>query len=78
MAKASTLDLSALLVGAEVRRQCIERLTVIGQKKDSERVTAWLTERGFRFIQSGPYTDREMFPRVDVERFKFIVERELI
>lgn len=75
MAKASTRDLGALLVGADIRRQVVERLTIVGQRKDSERVTKWLTERGFRFIQSGPYTDREMFPAVDVERFRFVVER---
>lgn len=75
MARASSLDLDALLIGADIRRQVVERLTIAGQRKDSERVTKWLTARGFRFVQSGPYTDRKMFPSVDVKRFKFIVER---
>jgi hypothetical protein len=72
------LNLSDLLFGADVRRQVIERLTIVGQSKDSERTMKWLAARGFRIVQSGPYTDREMFPTVDVERFKFVVEREVV
>lgn len=77
MPKASTLDLNTLLVGADVRRECIERLTVVGKMDDSRRVMEWLHSRGFRLVRSGPYTDREMHPMVDVKRFKFVAEREI-
>lgn len=77
MPRASTLDMRGLLFNASIDRKVIERLTIVGQREDSERVTAWLADQGFRFVQSGPYTDREMFPAVDVSRFRFTVERVL-
>lgn len=77
--KRSTIENEATwqIFGADVRRQCVERLTIVGKEQDSRRVMKWLAERGFRIIQSGPYTDREMHPNVDLTRFKFVAEREI-
>jgi hypothetical protein len=77
MPKASVRDLNAMILADSVDRQTIERLTVIGKIADSQRVMAKLHEFGFRIIQSGPYTDREMHPSVDMTRFKFVAEREI-
>jgi hypothetical protein len=61
----------------EITRQQIERITIVGKMEDSKRVMEYLYQAGYRVIRSGPYTDREMFPQVDIERFKFVAEREI-
>lgn len=33
---------------------------------------------GWRTVRSGPYTDAEMFPRLDMYRFLFIMERDVV
>ena len=56
----------------------IERMTLVGPNSESKAVMQQLFEEGWRLIRSGPYSDREMFPAVDIDRFLFIAEREAI
>ena len=55
----------------------VERITLIGPKDESKAAFDWLYENGYHTIRSGPYTDREMYPKVDIGRFLIVAEREV-
>lgn len=54
-----------------------EVLTLIGQQEDARDAMDWLHSEGYTIAQSGPYSNREMWPKVDVDRFKFIAWRDM-
>jgi len=58
-------------------RVYIERIDVIGPMDEGETVLKALWAEGYRTIRSGPYTNRDMHPNVDMTRFLFIAEREI-
>lgn len=60
----------------QIEETRVTRVRVVGPHEDSAKAFAWLAEQGFHVVRSGPYTDREMDPRVDVTRFLFIAERD--
>lgn len=62
--------------GWHVKHKRFERVEVVGPVEERERVLHELHEAGFRTTWSGPYTDAELWPKVDPRRFKFIAERE--
>ncbi len=55
------------------RREHIERITVIGPMGESKQVLHELSD--WRMVRSGPYTDAKMFPKLDMNRFLFVMER---
>ena len=59
------------------KRQMLERVRLVGPQDKSREVMEALALKGFRLIQSGPYTTRTMFPKVDPDRFLFIAERDI-
>lgn len=59
------------------KRQVFERVELIGPMDQGRAVLNELYDAGFRTIRSGPYTDKEMFPRCDDKLFQFIAEREV-
>lgn len=60
-----------------VKRESFERIEVVGPMAEGKRVLQELHDAGWRTTRSGPYTDREIFPRADINRFLFIAEREI-
>lgn len=58
-------------------RQTFERVTVVGPMSECQIKMMSLHDKGFRVIRSGPYTDAEMHPQVDVTRYKLVGEREV-
>lgn len=63
--------------GWQIETAHIERLRIIGPYADSQACLHWLFENGYTVKRSGLYTDHEMFPKVDIERFMIDAEREL-
>ena len=63
--------------GWQIETSLIERVRIIGPYVDGQECLQWLFEHGYTVKRSGPYTDREMFPKVDIERFLFDAEREI-
>lgn len=63
--------------GCEVERAVFEHIRVVGPTDLAEPAAATLASYGFRVTRSGPYTDREMHPTVDVKRFLFLGERQV-
>lgn len=59
------------------KRQMLERVRLVGPQDKSREVMEALSRKGFRLIQSGPYTTKTMFPKVDPDRFLFIAERDI-
>jgi hypothetical protein len=59
------------------KRQMLERIRLVGPQAKSAEVMEALARKGFRLIQSGPYTTKSMFPKVDPDRFLFIAERDI-
>ena len=63
--------------GLTVARRSVERLRISGPEERRDEVyEAFPVEEGWRFIRSGPFTNRTMFPLVDMTRFLFVLERE--
>jgi len=58
------------------KRTTLERIKVVGPMSESKDVMAELHADGWTINRSGPYTDRKIFPDVDMERFLFMAERE--
>lgn len=58
-------------------REVVERVRLVGPASESDSVTASLVAARFRITQAGPYSDREMYPAVDLTRFLFIAERQI-
>jgi hypothetical protein len=56
----------------------IEQLRIVGPYAEGKDCLTWLYENGYYPTRSGPYTDKEMFPKVDVKRFLITAEREAI
>ena len=65
------------LTGCKVERKVIEQLVIVGPTEQSKAVMNELFDAGFRMIQQGPYTNRDMFPSCDVTRFLYHAEREM-
>lgn len=59
-----------------VKHERFERVEVVGPVTERERVLHELREAGFWTTWSGPYTDAEMWPKIDSKRFKFVAERK--
>lgn len=53
------------------------RISLVGPTGESKTVLEALYADGWRVTRSGPYTDEEMFPRVDMTRFLFNAERQI-
>jgi hypothetical protein len=60
-----------------VEAKRIERLRIVGPYAEGKECLEWLYANGFSVTRSGPYTDREMHPACDIERFLFTAEREI-
>jgi hypothetical protein len=58
-------------------RVTLERRTLVGPMTESRSVLRALHDDGWHTTRSGAYTDRDIFPSVDVKRFLFIAEREI-
>lgn len=58
-------------------RRLLERVRMVGPMSKSKEVMAALYDSGFRMVQTGPYTNKRMFPKCDDKRFLFIAEREV-
>lgn len=57
----------------------VRRLTLVGPQSERQALfDLLLATPGWRAVRSGPYTDREMWPEVDTERFLIVVEREIM
>jgi hypothetical protein len=63
--------------GWDVKRKQIERLTIVCPRNEAQGCLMWLSENGYTCTRSGPYTDRDMYPRADISRSLFIAEREV-
>lgn len=59
-------------------RTKFERVVLIGPIGEGQEALEYLYDRGFMITRSGPYTDKKMHPRVDVTRFLYRAEREII
>lgn len=55
----------------------IERGRFVGPMSEGQAVLKALHDDGWRTVRSGPYTDKQMHPRVDDSRFLFIMECDL-
>lgn len=60
-----------------VKHEIIERITIIGPSEESREAYQWLGRGDYRIVTSGPYRDREMWPKVDVSRYKITAERAI-
>ncbi len=59
-------------------RTTIERVEMVCPREAATALfDALAVEGGWRCTRSGPYTDASMFPKVDVTRSKFTLEREV-
>lgn len=59
-----------------VKREYREYVTLIGRQVDAKEAMEWLHDEEFTISQCGPYSDAEMWPKVDPDRFKFIAHRD--
>jgi hypothetical protein len=55
----------------------IERVTVVFPTSEINEVGEELYAQGYSIKRSGPYTDKDMFPKVDVTRQMWVCEKEL-
>jgi hypothetical protein len=55
----------------------VERFRVVGPAAKAGEVMDALHANGFRLLRSGPYTNKQMHPRLDMDRFLYIAEREI-
>lgn len=53
----------------------IERITLVGPASEKKAVYVWMKQNGYWPVKSGPYSDVDMCPRVDVDRFLIVAER---
>lgn len=72
-----TTEDRAALKRCAVARSVFEKLKLVGPMVDSKAVMTQLHEDGWRITQSGSYSDRKMFPKVDPTRFLYYAEREM-
>lgn len=63
------------LKGCLVIQQHVERLELSGPEDKAVEATAQLAREGYRVLRTGPYTDREMYPKLDHTRFMIVAER---
>ena len=63
------------LKGCFVIQQHVERLELSGPQDKAVEATSQLLREGYRVLWTGPYTDREMYPRLDHTRFMIVAER---
>lgn len=67
-----------------IERTVIERRVIVCPREVASAILQSLVDTtgtaqdvGWRSIFSGPYTNRDMFPKCDMTRSKLILEREL-
>ena len=60
-----------------VDRKIVEQITLVGPRSESTRVIDELSADGFRVTRSGPYTDKDLYPKLDMTRFLLKAERTL-
>lgn len=53
----------------------IERIEIVGLMTDRQSTLDEMDNEGWSVKAIGPYTDRRMFPTVDVTRFQLVAER---
>lgn len=58
-------------------REVVERLNLSGPMSARPQLLNELQNLRFRIVHSGPYTDSDLWPKVDAERFQLVVERIL-
>lgn len=58
------------------KHEHFERIEVVGPMDDSDRILKELHDDGWSGKRIGPYTDKKMWPKVDMKRFLFVMERE--
>lgn len=63
------------LPGFAISRETLEQVTIIGPQSKRKELFRFLDEGSFRVVRSGPYTDRKMFPRVDLTRVMIVAVR---
>lgn len=54
-----------------------EAIVVVGPMSHHSEVLRALYEDGWRCLQTGPYSDTKLWPKVDPKRFKFHAERAI-
>jgi hypothetical protein len=59
------------------RTEYREIVTLIGKQEDAKAAMDYLHTGGFSIAQSGPFSNKEMWPKVDITRFKFIAWRDM-
>lgn len=78
MARSSDTDFDLRkrsLKGCSVVQQHVERLELSGPIDKSVEATEQLAREGYRVLRTGPYTDRQMYPKLDHTRFMIVAER---
>jgi hypothetical protein len=58
-------------------RSTLERRTLVSPMEKGQETLNALHADGWRTVRSGPYTNKRMFPKVDINRFLFVAEREV-
>lgn len=48
------------------------KVRIVGPHDQGKRIIMAIFDMGGRVERSGPYTNEEMFPKMDIERFLFI------
>ena len=61
--------------GCKAIQTKIVRVEVVGPIESREATFDDLYDEGFTVTRSGPYTDRNIFPKVDPERFCIVAEK---
>ena len=62
-------------IGCAFERETIERLTIAGPMARSKDVMSMLHDDGWHLLRTGPYTDKDIYPRCNPDRFLFIAEK---
>ncbi|MDQ3918735.1 MAG: hypothetical protein M3348_09685 [Acidobacteriota bacterium] len=75
--EASNLDAVAGQRGWQLETSKLEEVRIVGPFADGSECLQWLYDNGFSVQRSGPYTDRDMHPDVDITRFLFTAVRKI-
>lgn len=65
------------LKGVTFDQRIFKQVKIVGQMEHAKPIMNELFNRGWRITRSGPYTDDDLFPKVDSSRFLFIAEMEI-
>lgn len=60
-----------------IQGERLERVEIVGPYTEGKECLEYLATEGYRVVRVGPYTDRKIHPRCDLERFLIRAEREL-